>query len=125
MKPFKEKLIECPLTLESTDQEIFDWVASQLLRQGRRAVNAYLNPSLIDHEDPNCRCAIGWTIPLRLMGSLPFLNTAADLEWSHFQQVHGHLLKPLMYIHDIDDPSKWETRLRAFAESKQLEWNVS
>lgn len=121
-----------------TEQEIFDKVASHLLKQGRQSVGGsqclYRGPddlkcavgALIDDKwyDPDVEGCGVWSASVRksehtVKGKMlrdMLLNSGVDVDNERVMD----LLENLQLIHDECDPEEWDGTLRCIANSFNL-----
>ncbi len=119
-----------------TPQEIFDTCAAHLLSQGKRsylskqqAKNLNLdlaNVSCAYRGENNCKCAIGILIPdneylEEMEGKIPnAIKNLLNPDLKEIFSVNYKLLFKLQGIHDSEDPSKWEEKLKSLAKEYGL-----
>lgn len=110
-----------PITLatlpNATAQEVFDWVAFNLLKQGEKSIG----PSGCQYRNPKgLKCAAGWCI-----GDSEYNPKWEGTTWDslYFQgkvpSSHHYLIDRLqLSVHDFAIPAEWKTRL--FTVAKQF-----
>lgn len=106
-------------------QEIFDTVATHLMKQKERAFNHSLNMCAYRGSN-NTKCAIGCLIPDEMYTQKMEANTVSEL-FAKFLNVADHiggehlsLCSDLQKIHD-DIPWDWKNELINLAEKRGLE----
>lgn len=114
----------------STPQEVFNFVALQLLAQNRQAKDAVGCLTLLDRT--GARCAIGWCAPLSLDDDMEgrgpgdvFSRTGLIHSWLHSEphSVERCMLR-LQTVHDLHKPSEWPRGLKRAAEVLKLDSSI-
>lgn len=108
-----------------TNQELFDKVATHLLKQGRRSVRA--NGECAYRGKDGLRCAIGVLIPDDKYGrGLEGLSSDAGsvMNAAGLVDENSLLAHVLQWVHDSVEPAEWRERLKIEAESFRLNADV-
>ena len=104
---------------EVTAQEVFDFVTSCLLRQGRKSVNEI---GMCKYRSPEgLKCAAGWLLSDEIY--------APDLEYKNWYDIvdvlgltrkHCELINECQIIHDSYEPEDWKEQFNKLAERFSL-----
>ncbi len=106
---------------QCTAQEVFDFIADNLLKQGRVSTNS---GGCAYRGNDDCKCAAGFLIP------------DDDYKPDHMEGVswggligrgfvppdHGELIRNLQRVHDRDDPCEWADVLQRVAKDRGLKF---
>jgi hypothetical protein len=112
---------------QSTEQEIFDWVVSNLMKQGKQS----LEKGVCKYKTDGLKCAAGWLIDdsehLTRMDNLALMGGSG---WSTLvsQQLvpsaHFRFIKDLQRIHDAGEVEEWPERFRSLATHYKLNSSI-
>lgn len=116
---------------ESTQQEVFDYIAHHMLTQGKKAYNDYTDSCcyrIVINDGEVLKCAAGCLIPdedydPKIEGkkwrSLP-------LKFREFKSCthHEEMISLLQSAHDFREMSDWKTRLREIGEHCKLSTEI-
>lgn len=110
--------------LDSTPQEIFDWIVHRLFTQHRRATLEHSDrAAVVDHEDMNVRSVIGWLYPDEI--ALQFQNArnvdCDDPQWQEFFAKHETLIWELAIVHNCYDLRYWDLQFKIVADAHDLD----
>ena len=107
---------------QATEQEVFDQVASHLLKQGEKSANRN-GGCRYRYEDK--KCAAGC-----LIGDDEYYSSLEAEPWSILSSrkkvpcEHADLIGRLQTIHDAKDAENWELELKRLALVRNLNWNL-
>lgn len=141
------KIIVDKLLITATTQEVFDFVASHLLRQGARSERAPDHDGFVDgcayRGVDGLTCAIGKCISdamyrphfegeafgpdtdfVRNLLDLPPLGTTVGDKLSVEDRKRLSFVRSLQIHHDDYDPEHWPTSLKTFADKHGLEFDL-
>lgn len=113
-----------------TAQEIFDFVTSSLLKQGRQSIN--LDGTCMYRGEYGCKCAAGWLIPdsvynWRMEGESvwkdSFMNLLDHDTHSLFSENHT-LICELQCVHDGVSVEYWPVEFKRLAQRHKLTYNT-
>lgn len=102
-------------------QQIFDKVATHLIKQGKRAAIKDEYGKVCMYRAPDgCKCAAGCLIPDRLyragMERRGVIDLSESFELPKFFSQHLGLIANLQAVHDVRRPSRWRGALRRVAK---------
>ncbi len=116
-----------------TKQEIFTQVKDHLLKQGCKSQKMVDGTLICAYRGDNgCKCAAGCLIPDDMYdpdfeniswnanGNIGF----ADMKFKLNLNGYDYFIRELQGIHDSYDPTRWEERLRVFAEDHMLQFDT-
>lgn len=110
-----------------TAQEVFDYVARHLLRQGKKAqtIDCHGTVSCLYRTDEGLRCAAG-----SLVADEEYQKGFEGYAWGGLVDqgktvptVHRHLIKGLQNVHDNYAPDIWGGRLAEVATEHDLDFD--
>lgn len=108
-----------------SDQDLFDRVATHLLRQGKRSMSS--NGIECAYRGQNgLSCAVGCLIPddAYHQGLEGLTATAKSIQDGLPFSVNVDLLQRLQDVHDTTEPPVWRNRLRDLAQDYDLKVTV-
>lgn len=117
----------CLATLEqATAQEVFDWVAFNLLTQGKKSINEFGDIETCAYRGSDgLKCAAGWLISdfqyKERMENIPWSGLVMDGEVSG---KHFGLICLLQNIHDSYEPKEWHEKFSEVAKDFRLATKV-
>jgi hypothetical protein len=104
----------CNWTLPKTEQEVFDIVATGLLRQNRKSTDGF--GGCFYRGQDSCKCAAGLLVPDEYYHSgLEGRSWQKLIEKGVVPSQHGALIARLQVIHDSLNTEQWRHALIEFA----------
>jgi hypothetical protein len=104
----------CNWTLPTTEQEVFDLVATGLLKQNRKSTDDF--GGCFYRGKDSCKCAAGLLIPDEYYRSgLEGCSWHLLIKKGMVPSQHGALIARLQVIHDTLDTEQWRHALIEFA----------
>lgn len=112
---------------ESTEQEVFDWVVSNLLKQNKQSEEIIeyngLNSCRYRSKD-GLKCAAGWLMTDKEYNPKYEENSWNSLILDHIEipRDHSELISELQDIHDNSFPDRWRREFKELATDYNLEY---
>lgn len=120
----KPKIISTENLAEATAQEVFDFVAYSLLKQGKKSegFDTTTNNFLCFYRgDDNTKCAGGFLIPDEIyIKEMEGMNWVTLINQCEFSKNHQRLISELQGTHDTLSPDNWKMGLDTVAERHNL-----
>jgi hypothetical protein len=113
-----------------TPQEVFDTVATHLLKQNARAILSDVPEAMCAYKAGDLECAAGCLIPGNLYDPEMETNCIHHVfaKWPEVADEicyeNLHLVERLQYLHDNREPEEWSYHLRDVAEDFDLSTKV-
>lgn len=107
---------------ESSEQEVFDYICTKLLAQGRKSiVSPALKAACLYRGPDNLRCAAGHCLPDNLYKpEMEQTTWAAVVREYGLSPKHKDLIVAFQSIHDRTDPKDWLTEMTTLANRLNL-----
>lgn len=119
------KVVSIANLAESSSQEVFDFVADSLLRQGRKSM---IGTKCAYRGEGGAKCAAGFLLPDECeVVKEPSYNSLIWVELAFKElvpRVHTHLVRDMQRIHDGFDVEAWPDELIDLAVRNNLEYKV-
>ena len=121
-KPKMEPMITLKTLAQASEQEVFDQVATYLLKQGMRSSDKSGN---CKYRHEGLRCAAGC-----LIGDDEYDPSMEVNSWDRLTATskapkdHADLIVSLQAIHDDCNPLDWKGHLKVLAVNSNLKWNL-
>lgn len=110
----------------ATAQQVFDQVRDHLLRQGKRSHLRAGHGTCAYRSHDGLQCAAGC-----LIGDDEYVTAMESRRWDgvvadgHAPEHHAGLIGDLQFVHDVYEPSAWESSLRREAKKRGLAWTIT
>jgi hypothetical protein len=105
---------------EKSEQEVFNWIVTKLMEQGKKSVDA--RSHCMYRGEDGCKCAAGWVI-----GDDEYTVSFEDQTWSslvakydYVPSSHSKLIYELQHIHDAFTVDKWKNKFILLADDRGL-----
>lgn len=109
---------------ESTEQEVFDWICINLLKQGEKSIILYssdMHYPMYKNED-GLKCAAGWLMSDdEYEGKFERVGSWDNLvSGGHVPSAHEELIRDLQIIHDSAPVTQWKNQFTRLGNKLHL-----